>query len=84
MEPIFESGWLYRGRRAQRWDVEDELAALVQLGHGTVDFTGAGTEPAVVLVKALAPAAENCRRYIVRIQAHTGLGVNARCFQKEQ
>jgi hypothetical protein len=54
VEPIFEGGWLHRGARARRWDVEDELIAVSVLGDVTVDLAAAQTLPAVVVVKAFA------------------------------
>jgi hypothetical protein len=54
IEPIFEGGWLHRGSRAQRWDVEDELVAVSIFGDVTVDLAGARTLPALVVVKAFA------------------------------
>jgi hypothetical protein len=54
MEPIFEGGWLHRGRRAQHWSVEDELVAVAILGDVTVDLAQAKTLPAETIVKAYA------------------------------
>ena len=54
MEPIFEGGWLHRGSRALRWDVEDELLAVAVFGDVTVDLADARTLPPVLLVRAFA------------------------------
>ena len=39
LEPIFEGGWLHRGKRAQSWDVESELVAVALLGDVTIDLS---------------------------------------------
>jgi len=39
LEPIFEGGWLHKGKRAQRWDVEDELSAVALFGDVTIDLS---------------------------------------------
>jgi len=54
MEPIFEGGWLHKGRRARTWDVEDELTALALLGDVTIDLAGAKSAPAEVSIHAYA------------------------------
>jgi hypothetical protein len=54
LEPIFEGGWLHKGRRARRWDVEDELVALSLLGDVTVDLVNTKSQPRELTVHAYA------------------------------
>jgi len=54
LEPIFEGGWLHKGKRAQQWDVEAELVALSVLGDVTVDLSDTKSAPAEVVLKAFA------------------------------
>ena len=54
LEPIFEGGWLHKGRRAGRWDVEDELIALSLLGDVTVDLAQTRSAPDEIAVNAYA------------------------------
>lgn len=54
LEPVFEGGWLHKGSRGERWDVEDELVALSLLGNVTVDLTSAKSTPAHLDVTAYA------------------------------
>jgi hypothetical protein len=54
LEPIFEGGWLHKGRRARTWNVESELTALALLGDVTVDFAQAKSAPAEIIVNAYA------------------------------
>jgi hypothetical protein len=53
-EPLFEGGWLHRGKRAQGWDVEDELIAVSILGDVTVDLSAARSTPAQIDIHAYA------------------------------
>jgi hypothetical protein len=39
LEPIFEAG--RKGKRAQTWDVEDDLIAVALLGDVTIDLSQA-------------------------------------------
>jgi hypothetical protein len=54
LDPIFEGGWLHKGRRARQWDVESELIALSLLGDVTVDLADTKSAPAQVVIKAFA------------------------------
>lgn len=54
LEPVFEGGWLHKGARARKWDVEPELVALSLLGDVTVDLAGARSVPTEVSVRAYA------------------------------
>jgi hypothetical protein len=54
LEPIFEGGWLHKGRRARRWDVEPELVALALLGDVTIDLAATRSAPDQVVVNAYA------------------------------
>jgi hypothetical protein len=54
LEPIFEGGWLHKGRRAAAWDVEDKLTAVSLLGDVTVDLCNAKSTPSVVDLYAYA------------------------------
>jgi len=53
-EPIFEGGWFHQGKRAQTWDVEEELGALALLGDVTIDLTNSKGLPSVVDIEAFA------------------------------
>lgn len=46
LEPFFEGGRLHKGKRAQRWDVETDLAAFALFGDVTVDLAHARSTPA--------------------------------------
>lgn len=54
LEPILEGGWLHKGKRAQRWDVEPELVAVALFGDVTVDIAQARSTPAEITVRAWA------------------------------
>jgi hypothetical protein len=54
LEPIFEGGWLHKGRRARAWDVEDELVAVSLLGDVTVDLSETKSTPTEVVINAYA------------------------------
>jgi hypothetical protein len=54
LEPIFEGGWLHRGKRAQSWDVESKLIALAVLGDVTIDLSQAKTVPYDIAINAYA------------------------------
>jgi hypothetical protein len=54
LDPIFEGGWLHKGKRAQQWDVESELMAVSLLGDVTVDLSDTKSAPAQVVIKAFA------------------------------
>ncbi len=42
---MFEGGWLHKGKRAHRWDVEDELSAVALFGDVTIDLSQAMSVP---------------------------------------
>lgn len=52
LEPVFEAG--RKGRRAQTWDVEDELVAVALLGDVTIDLSQTRSTPAEVAIEAYA------------------------------
>lgn len=52
LEPIFEGG--RKGKRAQAWDVEDELIAVALLGDVTIDLSQSDSAPAEVDIEAYA------------------------------
>jgi len=54
MEPIFEGGWLHKGKRAQRWDVEDELSAVALFGDVTIDLSQTRSAPSEIAIDAWA------------------------------
>lgn len=54
LEPFFEGGWLRKGKRARRWDVEEELFALALLGDVTIDLGEANSIPSQVDINAWA------------------------------
>ena len=54
LEPIFEGGWLHRGKRARSWEVESKLVALAVLGDVTIDLAQAKTLPAEIAINAYA------------------------------
>jgi hypothetical protein len=54
LDPIFEGGWLHKGKRARQWDVETELMALSILGDVTVDLSETKSAPAEIVLKAFA------------------------------
>jgi hypothetical protein len=52
LEPIFEGG--LKGKRAQAWDVEDELIAVALLGDVTIDLSQNKSAPAEINIEAYA------------------------------
>ncbi|MGO9977061.1 MAG: hypothetical protein ACLP01_30520 [Solirubrobacteraceae bacterium] len=52
IDPVFEGG--RRGKRAQAWDVEDELIAVAILGDVTIDLSRTRSVPAEVDIEAYA------------------------------
>jgi predicted membrane protein len=52
LEPIFEAG--RKGKRAQTWDVEDELIAVALLGDVTIDLSQASSVPTEIAIDAYA------------------------------
>jgi predicted membrane protein len=52
LEPIFEAG--RKGKRAQTWNVEDELIAVALLGDVTIDLSQTRSTPAEVAIEAYA------------------------------
>jgi hypothetical protein len=54
LEPIFEGGWLHRGKRARSWEAESKLVALAVLGDVTIDLSQAKTVPAEIAINAFA------------------------------
>ncbi len=54
LEPFFGGGWLHKGSRARRWDVEHDLVALALFGDVTVDLAHARSTPADVTIRAWA------------------------------
>jgi hypothetical protein len=54
LEPIFEGGWLHKGKRAHRWDVEDELLAVALFGDVTIDLSETKSAPADIVINAWA------------------------------
>lgn len=52
IDPVFEGG--RRGKRAQAWDVEDELVAVALLGDVTIDLSQARSAPAEIEIEAYA------------------------------
>jgi hypothetical protein len=54
LEPIFEGGWLHRGKFAGSWDVEDELIAISVLGDVTIDLTNTNSAPPEISIDAFA------------------------------
>jgi hypothetical protein len=54
LEPIFEGGWLHKGKRARRWNVEDNLFALALFGDVTVDLTQTKGVPEKLAIDAWA------------------------------
>ena len=52
LEPISEGG--PRGKRAQAWDVEDELIAVALLGDVTIDLSQNKSAPAEIDIEAYA------------------------------
>ncbi len=53
-EPIFEGGWLHKGRRAREWNAEGEIVALSILGDVTIDLAAAKTRPSEIRIRAYA------------------------------
>ena len=54
LEPIFEGGWLHRGKRAHRWDVERELSAVALFGDVTIDLSQTRSAPSEIAIDAWA------------------------------
>jgi hypothetical protein len=54
LEPIFEGGWLHRGKRARLWDVEGRLVAIAAFGDVTIDLAQARTLPDEIAINAYA------------------------------
>jgi hypothetical protein len=54
LEPIFEGGWLHKGKRALGWDVEEELVAVALLGDVTVDLAETKSAPPEIAINAYA------------------------------
>lgn len=52
IDPVFEGG--RRGKRAQAWDVEDQLVAVAMLGDVTIDLSQPRSMPAEVEIEAYA------------------------------
>jgi predicted membrane protein len=52
IDPVFEGG--RRGKRAQAWDVEDELIAVAILGDVTIDLSQTRSAPHDVDIEAYA------------------------------
>jgi hypothetical protein len=52
LEPISEGG--LKGKRAQAWDVEDELIAVALLGDVTIDLSQNKSAPAEIDIEAYA------------------------------
>jgi predicted membrane protein len=52
LEPIFEAG--RKGKRAQTWDVEDDLIAVALLGDVSIDLSQARSLPREVAIEAYA------------------------------
>jgi hypothetical protein len=73
-EPIFEGGWLHRGKRAHAWDVESELIALAVLGDVTVDLSQAKTVPCNIAINAYA----GLRDVDVLVGANTHVEISGR------
>jgi predicted membrane protein len=54
LEPIFEGGWIHKGKRAEQWDVEDELLAIALFGDVTIDLSQVKSAPADISISAWA------------------------------
>jgi hypothetical protein len=52
LDPVFEGG--RKGKRAQRWDVEEELIAVALLGDVTIDLSATKSVPPEVRIEAYA------------------------------
>jgi predicted membrane protein len=52
VDPVFEGG--RKGKRAQTWDVEDELIAVALLGDVTIDLSETNSAPDEVHIEAYA------------------------------
>jgi predicted membrane protein len=52
IEPLFEGG--RRGRKAQEWEVEDELVAVAILGDVTIDLSQTRRAPREIDIEAYA------------------------------
>jgi predicted membrane protein len=54
LEPIFEGGWLHKGKRALGWNVEKDLVAVSVLGDVTIDLTNVKSLPSEIRIDAYA------------------------------
>ena len=52
LDPVFEGG--RKGKRAQAWDVEEELIAVALLGDVTIDLSDTKSAPPQVHIEAYA------------------------------
>jgi hypothetical protein len=52
LDPVFEGG--RKGKRARRWDVEEELIAVALLGDVTIDLSDTNSAPPEVHIDAYA------------------------------
>ncbi len=52
LDPVFEAG--RKGKRAQTWDVEEELIAVALLGDVTIDLSDTKSVPPEVHIEAYA------------------------------
>jgi hypothetical protein len=52
IDPVFEGG--RKGKRARKWDVEDELIAVALLGDVTIDLSETKTAPPEIHIEAYA------------------------------
>ena len=52
IDPVFEGG--RRGKRAQAWDVEDQLIAVAMFGDVTIDLSEAHSAPDEIEIEAYA------------------------------
>jgi hypothetical protein len=52
LDPVFEGG--RKGKRAQSWDVEEELIAVALLGDVTIDLSDTKSAPPEVHIEAYA------------------------------
>ena len=51
---MFEGGWLHKGKRAARWDVEGEMTAVALFGDVTIDLSQARSAPSEIAIDAWA------------------------------
>ena len=54
LDPIFEGGWLHKGRRARSWNVEEDLVAVSILADVTIDLSNVKSLPSDVHISAYA------------------------------